>query len=419
MRGFQSARVPVLLLVYGAWLTQPFARAQQTYTWQDLRNKFAASNPALRAGKLNVDESRAQEITAYLRPNPDLTIAADQFNYAPYLRPLAGADQIATLSYLHERGHKRELRKEAAEKSTSVAAANQEDLERTLLFNLRSAFIQLLQAKAVAANAKDNLDYYDRELQINRDRLKAGDIAEVDENRLELQRIQFESDLETALVNIRTAKIQLLTLLNDRTPLEQFDVTGPFAFADELPSLDQLRASALAARPDLQAQKLSIEEADAIHRLAIANGTADPTFSFDAGRDPPLNGFIGFGLTIPLRIFDKNQGEKLRTELDITRNQRLLDASQAEVLSDVNSAYATLNGTLDLLRPYKNKYLPMAGKVRDIVSYAYQRGASTLIDFLDAQKSYRDTQLSYLNLIGSYLTAAGQLNEAVGQEVIP
>ena len=320
---------------------------------------------------------------------------------------------------MHERRHKRELRLEVAEKGTQIAASEQADLERTLLFTLRTAFVQLLQAKAIVANAKENLAYYDHELQINRDRLKAGDIAEVDEARLELQRIQFESDLETSTVNTRTAKIQLLTLLNDRTPLDQFDVTGPFDFADTAPDLQALRNAALDARPDLKAQLQTVEQAESSHRLAIANGSVDPTFGFDGGRNPPADGYIGFSVTIPLRIFDKNQGEKLRTELDVTRNRRLLEASRAQVFSDVDSAYATLNSSLALLRPYKSKYLPIAAKVRDTVSYAYQRGAATLLDFLDAQKSYRDTQLSYLNLVGSYLSAASQLNEAVGREAIP
>ena len=232
MKSCRSACRPALLLLdllAVAFLQQMLA-AQQVFTWPEIQRRFEAANPSLLAGQLNVNESRAQEITAYLRPNPELTFAADQFNYHPYFRPLAGADQIAEISYLHERRHKRELRREVAEKTTAVAASQQADLERTLLYDLRTAFIQLLQAKAIVGNAKENLDFYDRELQINRDRLKAGDIAEVDENRLELQRIQFESDLETASVSVRTAKIQLLTLLNDRTPVEQFDVEGPFDF---------------------------------------------------------------------------------------------------------------------------------------------------------------------------------------------
>lgn len=408
---------PVAAVALAACLALP-GSAQQVYSWREIRAKFEASNPTLRAGTLNVDESRAQEITAFLRPNPDFSLFADQFNYTPYIRPFAGADVIGQISYLHEREHKRELRRQVAEQGTRIAASQQEDLNRTLLFTLRSAFVQVLQSKSVLANARENLAYYDHELQINRDRLKAGDIAEVDDNRLELQRVTFESDLETASVNLRTAKIQLMALLNDRVPVDRFDVSGPFDFEDQLPPLATLEQSALENRPDLKAQMQTVEQAQASHSLAVANGSTDPTFSFDAGRNPPLDAYFGFGVSFPLRIFDKNQGEKVRTDIDIVRNQRLLEASRSQVFEDVDSSYATLNSTLALLRPYKSKYLPMAAKIRDVVSYAYERGAATLLDFLDAQKSYRDTELNYLNLVGSYLTAAGQVNESVGSEVL-
>jgi cobalt-zinc-cadmium efflux system outer membrane protein len=297
--------------------------------------------------------------------------------------------------------------------------SQQTDLERTLMFNLRSAFVQLLQAKAVLENAKENLDYYDHELEINRARQRAGDIADVDEYRLELQRIQFESDVQTSTVNVRTAKIQLLTLMNDRTPVEQFDATGVFDFTEQVPSREELRKIALDSRPDLQAAMQAVEEAELAHRLAIANGTTDPTFGIDGGRNPPINLYVGFSVSIPLRIFDKNQGEKERTALDITRNQRLLEASRAQVFSDVDSAYSSMRGTLALLGPYKSHYLPIAVKVRDTVSYAYQRGGATLLDFLDAQQSYRNVELNYLNLVGTFLATAGQLNMAVGKEALP
>jgi cobalt-zinc-cadmium efflux system outer membrane protein len=387
------------------------------YTWQQVKARFEANNPTLQAGKLNVDESRAEEVTANLRPNPTLDVALDQFNFYP-LRPFAYADQIVGISYLHERQHKRELRREAAEDATAVAASQQVDLERNLLFNLRSAFVQLLQAKAVLDNAVENLKYYDKELEVQRIRLKDGDIAPVDEDRLELQRVTFESDFENATVSVRTAKIQLLTLLNDRTPIEKFDISGDFDFTEQIPALEPLRATALEARPDLRAAVQSIDEAVANHKLAIANGSADPVFGIDAGRNPPEFAYVGASLSIPLRIFDKNQGEKLRTQIDIDHNRRLAEASRAQVFSDVDSAYATINSTLNLLRPYKSNYLPRAAKVRDTVSYAYKRGAATLLDFLDAQKSYRDVNLAYLNLIGSFLMSATQLNLAVGQEAI-
>jgi cobalt-zinc-cadmium efflux system outer membrane protein len=396
-------------------------------TWQQLKDKFEATNPTLKAAQLNIDESRAEEITAYLRPNPDLTAGLDQLN--PFTtqasasgqnvyRPFANAFPYSSVSYLHERQHKRELRLESAKKSTDVAASAWSDQERNLIFNLRSAFVQTLQAKAVLDNAKQNLEYWDRELAVNRTRLDAGDMAQVDLDRLELQRVQFESDFETAMVNLRTAKIQLLMLLNDRTPIEQFDVSGPFDYTEALMPIEEFRNLALATRPDLREALQSVELAKINYQLAVANGSTDPTLGVDFARNPPIPVYFGVSVSIPLRIFDRNQGEKARTQIDIGRNERLRDAAQAQVFNDVDSAYVTLVSAVNLLRPYKAKYLKLASDTRDRISFSYQNGGASLLDYLDAEKANRDTRLAYLNLIGSWLTAAAQMNMAVGREVL-
>jgi cobalt-zinc-cadmium efflux system outer membrane protein len=310
------------------------------------------------------------------------------------------------------------LRTESAQKGTAVGVSQQKDLERGLLFSLRSAFVQTLQAKAVLQLSRDNLDYYDHVLKISRDRFEAGDIAQIDLDRLELQRVQYESDVQTAEVNLRTAKIQMLMLLNDRTPIEQFDLVGVFDFNDQIEALDSYRQIALDNRPDLKAAIQSVDKAQTDYKLAIANGSTDPTFSLDVGRNPPIDFYFGLDVSFPLRIFDRNQGEKLRTKLDITRNERLKDAAQAQVFNDVDSAYATLNSNLILLRRYKQKYLAQAVRVRETILFSYQHGGASLLDFINAENDYRTVQLSYVNLIGSYLTAAAQLNQAVGREVI-
>lgn len=401
----------------------------QSFNWEQIRDRFQTRNPTLRAAQISIDESRAQEITAYLRPNPDVSAFVDQINpFSTQTLPDGGSGAYApfaytfpssAISYLHERGHKRELRRESAQKETEITVAQYADQERNLLFNLRTAFVQTLQQKAILDLTRENLAYYNRLLALSNDRLKAGDIARVDYQRLELQRVQYETDVQTATVNLRTSKIQLLMLLNDRTPVEQFDVTGPFDFSNQIRSIDELRRSALDNRPDLKAAMEAVDKAQTDHRLAIANGSVDPTFGADFARNPPIPVYFGVSVTIPLRIFDRNQGEKLRTQEDITRNERLREAATAQVFSDVDSAYATIESNLTLLRPYKETYLKEAVEVRDTVSFAYTRGGSSLLDFLQAQQDYRSTELNYLNLVGSYLTAAAQLNLAVGQEVIP
>src|SRR6266403_2435976 len=223
----------LLLLLTSCAATQ----AQEPWTWEKVRARFEHSNPTLQADGFNVDESKAQEITAYLRPNPTFSLLTDGAQIAPYQgvwRPFAGTELSANFGYLHERQRKRELRLESAQKATGIAVDTYADLERTLLFELRGAFASTLQAKAVLQLARGNLAYYDRVLEVSRERLNAGDMAEMDLDRLELQRVQYESDVQTAEVNLRTAKIELLTLLNARTPVEQFDVIGLYDFDDQL-----------------------------------------------------------------------------------------------------------------------------------------------------------------------------------------
>lgn len=403
------------------------AGAQEVLNWQQVRIRFESTNPTLLADQVNVDESRAEEITAHLRPNPTFDFTVDGTQIAPHdgvWEPFAGTFESPGISYLHERRHKRELRLQSAKKATLVAEFSHADMDRTMVFTLRSAFVSILQAKAVLQLARDNLAYYDRVLKISRDRYEAGDIAQIDLERLELQRVQYESDLQTADVNLRTAKIQLLTLLNDRTPIEQFDVSGEYDFHDSLLPPEELRKIAMDTRPDLRAAVESIDEAESNYKLAVANGSTDPTFSawytHNASTNNPVAiDTLGVSVSIPLRIFDRNQGEKLRTHLDIERNQRLRDATEAGVLSDVDSGYATVNSTLALLRPYKAKYLQESVHVRDTMFFSYRNGGASLLDFLNAESDYRSVQQNYVNLVGTYLTAAAQLNMAVGREVIP
>ena len=407
------------------------ALAQQGLTWDQVKAKFEAANPTLKADAINVQETKAEEITAFLRPNPQVGLSTDGIQIAPHNTPpygthwlpLTGAQLVPSINYLHEREHKRELRLESAQQGTRIADSQHLDLERNLLFDLRSVFIQTLQAKAVLALALDELHYYDHIIEISQARFKDGDLAQIDLDRIELQRVQYESDWQTAEVNLRTAKIQLLQLLDDRTPVDQFDVQGLFDFSDQLEPLDAFRQIGLDNRPDLKAALESLQQADTNHKLAIANGSADPTFGAWYSYNPAFNNAfgrytVGANVTIPLRIFDRNQGEKQRTQLDIGRDQQLTEDTRAQVFGDVDSAYAQVNSNLILLRPYKEKYLAQAVRVRETVTYSYQHGGASLMDFLNAQSDYRTVELAYVQLIGSYLTAAGQLNLAVGREVI-
>jgi cobalt-zinc-cadmium efflux system outer membrane protein len=391
-----------------------------------VKAKFEAVNPALKADADNVDEMRAEEITAYFRPNPQFTLSADGTQIAPHdgvWTPFRGTYEQPNFSYLHERDHKRELRLKSAKEGTRIGESEHEDLKRNLEFTLRSAFVQTLEAKAVLDLAKADLEYYDHIIEISRDRFKAGDIAHIDLDRIELLRVQYESELQMANVDLRTAKIQLLQLLNDRTPVEKFDVTGPFDFSDALQPLDDFHQIALSERPDLEAALESIQQSETNHKLAIANGSTDPTFggwyTYNSSNNNP-NGIqtLGASVSVPLRIFDRNQGEKKRTLIDMDRSRQASEAVRAQVFSDVDSAYAQVESNIALLKPYKAQYMDQATRVRDTVTYAYEHGGASLMEFLNAQSDYRVVQLAYTQLVGSYLVAAGQLNLAAGREVI-
>jgi cobalt-zinc-cadmium efflux system outer membrane protein len=418
-------RLCIGLLLAAGCLAQT-ATGPRALTWQETEARFRANNPTLLAGQVTIDESRADEITAYLRPNPQFTLSVDGIQFIRHdgiFRPFSGTFFSPNLSYLHERERKRELRLASAKQATEIAASSQADLARNLLYNLRDAFDRVLTAKAVLAVAKENLAYYDKEIEINRERFNAGGISRADFQRVELQRIQYQSDLQTAEVDLRTAKIDLLALMRDRTPINEFDIKASFDFTDLEKTLPEVRQIALDTRPDLREAQQSLEKARTDHQLALANGSADPTFSTwythnGSFNNPGAFNTVGGSISFPLRIFDRNQGEKLRTQLDIGRNQKLRDAAEITALHDVDSAYATVASTLTLLHPYKDKYLSEAAEVRDTVAFAYQHGAASLLDFLDSTKQYRDTQLNYVNLVGSYLSAVNQLNLAVGSEVI-
>jgi cobalt-zinc-cadmium efflux system outer membrane protein len=297
------------------------------------------------------------------------------------------------------------LRLETAKEGTQIAGSQHEDLQRNLIFDLRSLFIQTLQAKAVLELARADLEYYDKIIEISRLRFKDGSIGQIDLDRIELLRVQYESEIQTAIVSLRTSKIQLLQLLDDRTPLENF------------------RQIALDNRPDLRAALESAQQAVTNHKLAKANGSTDPTFGAWYTFNPSFNNpydqqTLGVNVSIPLRIFDRNQGEKKRTLLDIDRNKQMTEAVREQVFSDVDSSYEQVQSNIALLTPYRDKYKDQATRVRDTVTYSYQRGAASLMDFLNAQSDYRVVQLAYLQLVGAYMTTVSQLNLAVGREEI-
>lgn len=408
------------VLVCGISLLSATALAQTPpLTWEQVRQRFQTNNPNLTAGHLTVDEAKANEITANLRPNPQLSVILDQF-------PVFNSDQLSvnnaqwtpTVTQLIERQGKRHLRYQSAQLATQGTQADVKDLERNLIFSLRDAFDRLLAAKSILNLAVDNLQYYDKVIEVNRERYKAGDIAKIDFQRVELQRAQFESDYQNGVVNLRQAKLDLLALMNDKTPVDLFDIAGNFDFQEAIPDENTVRQAALANRPDLQSAATSVEKARVDHKLAWANGSTDPVIGLEYQRTGPFN-TLGLDFDIPLRIFDRNQGEKQRTLVEVQRTDRVKQGVVLGILRDVDSARSSLLSTVELLKPYRDHYISESTEVRETISFSYSHGGASLLDFLDAEREYRDTQLSYRNLIASYLSAVNQLNFSVGQELIP
>ena len=315
--------------------------AQNIFTWQQIKDKFEATNPTLQAARANIAESKAGEITAYLRPNPDFTATIDQINpFASQLspsgsgqnvyRPLANALPFASFSYLHEREHKRELRRDRPRNRRRSRNRRIWTRSAACCSTCEMPSCKPCRPRRCCRTRGRTWTYWDRELEVNRTRFKAGDLAQVDLNRLELQRVQFESDFETATVNLRTAKIQLLMLLNDRTPIEQFDVTGPYDFTDELRPLEEFRndgAGGAAGPEGCRAERGTGEDQPSARRRQRLD-RSDVQRVVDSQsfvRNPSDSIHVGASVSIPLRIFDRNQGEKARTQIDIGRNERLRD----------------------------------------------------------------------------------------------
>jgi cobalt-zinc-cadmium efflux system outer membrane protein len=380
--------------------------------------KALQNNHTLKAARTTIQQNQAQEITANLRPNPVLTVDAqflpifqpDKFS-ADYINTTAQFD--AGLSYLFELGKKRQHRLQAAEDATAQTKATVTDNERTLTFNVASQFLTTQLAESSLDLALQDMKSFQNTVDISEARYKAGDISEVDYLKIKLQLLQFQSDVSMAQLAKTQALVGLRQLLGYQTVPEDFDVTGDFDYRPLTMKLEDLQAQALQNRPDYRAAVLGVTAAQSQHDLAKANGKVDVTGSaiYDHVSDTSAASFFG-SLQIP--IFNRNQGEIARTNYAINQAQELRLAASDQVLSDVLNAYEGVRENDQVIALYRGGYLDASQKTRDITEYSYKRGAASLLDFLDAERSYRATQLAYRQSLAAYLTAVEQLREAVG-----
>ncbi len=385
--------------------------------------KALDNNHTLKAARTTIQQNEAMEITANLRPNPVLTVDSQ---FLPIFTPSEfSADYINTtaqfdvgLSYLFERGKKRQHRLQAAEDATAQTKATVADNERTLVFNVSSQFLSTQLAESSLDLALQDMKSFQNTVDISEIRYKAGDISEVDYLKIKLQLLQFQSDVSTAELAKTQALVGLRQLLGYQTVPEDFDVTGDFDYKPVTVKLEDLQAQALQNRPDYRAAVLGVTAAKSQYELAKANGKVDVTGTVDYDHVSATSAASFFG-SLQLPIFNRNQGEIARTNYVINQSQEMQLAASDQVLSDVLNAYEGVRENDKVITLYRGGYLDASQKTRDITEYSYKRGAASLLDFLDAERSYRATQLAYRQALAAYLTAVEQLREAVGTRSLP
>ena len=382
-----------------------------------------AHNHNLLAARATIHQSEAQETTANLRPNPVLLGDAQ---FLPVFQPnhfssdyLDNSAQFDLgLSYLFERGQKRQHRLQAAKDQTAVTRSQVADSERGLAFQVAAGFTNVQLAESTLDLAEQNLKGFQNTVDISKERSRAGDISEDDYLKIKLQLLQFQTDASQAQLAKVRALADLRQLLGYESVPPDYDVAGPFDYQPLNANLEDLQAKALATRPDLRSAQQGVTAANSQYELARANGKRDITAQINYTHITALNTASLFG-SVQLPIFDRNQGEITRTRSVITQAQEQQKAASDHVLTDVRDAYEGLRTNDQIVQLYRSGYLDDAQQDRDISEYAYRRGAASLLAFLDAERSYRATQLAYRQSLASYLLALEQLREAVGTRTLP
>lgn len=373
-------------------------------------------NPSLLSANAHVSATKASEITAGLRVNPNFNVVGSDITLAAQSNsPYFYAGQV---SRLFERGQKRRWRLDIARSTTDVTRSQYADQERQVVLAVRTAFTQMLGAKGALNLAKENVDDYRKTIDLSRERLRAGDISATDFKRLDLQLAQFESDYDNAHTNLVQTSEQLQALLGYDRPRSGFDITGSLDPPTISATLADAEQKALQARPDYLAAQQSVRVADGNVKLAYADGTTDPTLEGEYDRAGTLNS-AGFQIGIPLRIFDRNQGEKARTKYEAESSRFSETAARNQVVSDVDQAWAAYEDALSLARRYNGHYLQEAHEVRDNLEYSYRHGGTTLLDYLSALQDYRQVNLDALNANMQVWLSLDQVSFAAATEIVP
>jgi cobalt-zinc-cadmium efflux system outer membrane protein len=386
-------------------------------TMQQAVEQVLAHNPSLLAAQQNLLSMKGQEVQAGVRANPYLVGAGSDVSL-PADNPSSPYSYSVGVNRLFERGQKRRWRLDAARATTAQTDAQYHDQIRQTTLLARQSFTTLVLAKAALKLAQENLKDYRHVLQINHDRYEAGDIGKLDFERLDLQLAQFESDESSAEMNLVQASDQLQTLMGYPQPGRGFDIVGDLVPPAVPGGLKDWEQRALAARPDYRAAQAAVRVADANVSLAYANGTTDPTLEGDYNRTGTYNS-AGFSINLPLRIFDRNQGNKDTSKYLVTASQFGEVAVQNQVYSDVDQAWIGYSTAKVLSDRYNGHYLAEAKDVLSIAEFAFQHGGIALLDYLSAVQDDRQTSLNALNSYAQTWMAVHQLSFAAATEVIP
>jgi cobalt-zinc-cadmium efflux system outer membrane protein len=375
------------------------------------------ANPTLLSAAEHLSAVRAQEVTAGLRQNPTAILGGQMFTLRPN-DPNGTEFYQAGVQRLFERGGKRQARLDTARSTTTLTGFQLDDQRRQMDLAVRQAFSRMLYAREALSISRDNLDGYRQTVALMKVRLDAGAVDQTDFDRVELQLVGFESDLDNAALTLRQASIALQTLLGVSTPSEGFMIAGTLDPPAVSTTLEELRRGALANRPDLKAAQAQVQVNAAAVKLAVAGGTADPLIEGEYERAGDAN-TIGGSINIPLRLFDRNQGEKERARYELESSRLALTASQNQVLSDVDSAWAAYQSAQLQGMRYRSKYLAEAAHVRDNLEFSYRNGNTTLLDYLSALSDYRQVNLAALNANLQLLLSLEQLSYATHMEIAP
>jgi outer membrane protein, heavy metal efflux system len=380
-------------------------------------------NHALQATRTTILQNQAEEVTANLRPNPNLSwdtqffplFNPSEFN-ANYLENQAQFD--VGIGYTFERGKKRQHRLAAAKDQTAVTVSQVDDSQRTLVFNTAQQFIAVLLAESTVELAKQDAESFQQTVSISESRVKVGDMSEGDLLKIKLQLLQFQSDLSTAKLSRVQALAALRQLVGFESVPDEFDVSGDLDYYPLRSTIEQLKILAMENRPDLRAAQQGVTAARSQEALMRANGKKDLNVSFDYTHTAGTNsGAFYFNIDLP--IFDRNQGEIAKARFAITQaEQQAIEAAQ-QVNTDIIDAFAALQSNDEIIKLYRGGYVDQAKQSRDITEYAFKRGAASLLDFLDAERTYRSNQLAYRQALASYMTALEQMRQAVGTRELP